>query len=396
MRTNQLNNLNRLFNPKNIAVFGGNDAEIVISQCKKMGFKGEIWPVNPKRDLINGIKCFSSVNDLPKGPDASFIAVPRQPAIEIVKQLNEMNSGGGVCYTAGFREVGEEGSKLEKELLDNVGDFALIGPNCYGMINYVNKIALWPFDHGGNFPGFGAAVITQSGMLSNDLSTSRRSMPFAYMVSAGNQSVLSIEDYVDFFSQKEEVKAIGLHIEGLQDIEKFQKGCLKALERKVPIVAIKTGSSTIGNNLVSSHTGSLSGTDEIYNSLFDHLGIIRVTNPHEFLETLKFLCISGPVSGKRVAAFTCSGGGATMLADYAEKINLEFNQPSKKVDGELKKLLPLTATVSNPLDYTTPIWGQPEKTGPVFKTFFKDKYDCAILVQDYLPPGINELNKYYL
>ncbi len=396
MRTNQINNLNRLFNPKNIAVFGGNDAEIVISQCKKMGFKGEIWPVNPKRDLINGIKCFSSVNDLPKGPDASFIAVPRLPAIEIVKQLNKMNSGGGVCYTAGFREVGEEGSKLEKELLDNVGDFALIGPNCYGMINYVNKIALWPFDHGGNFPGFGAAVITQSGMLSNDLSTSRRSMPFAYMVSAGNQSVLSIEDYVDFFSQKEEVKAIGLHIEGLQDIEKFQRGCLKALERKVPIVAIKTGSSTIGNNLVSSHTGSLSGTDEIYNSLFDHLGIIRVTNPHEFLETLKFLCISGPVSGKRVAAFTCSGGGATMLADYAEKINLEFNQPSKKVDSELKKLLPLTATVSNPLDYTTPIWGQPDKTGPVFNTFFKDKYDCAILVQDYLPPGINELNKYYL
>ena len=135
-----------------------------------------------------------------------------------------MKSGGGVCYTAGFREVGKEGVELEKLLLENVGDFALIGPNCYGMINYVNKIALWPFDHGGEFPGFGAAIITQSGMLSNDLSTSRRSMPFAYMVSAGNQSVLSIEDYVDFFSQKEEVKAIGLHIEGLQDIEKFQKG----------------------------------------------------------------------------------------------------------------------------------------------------------------------------
>ena len=183
---------------------------------------------------------------------------------EIVKELNRMNSGGGVCYTAGFREVGQEGVELEKSLLENVGDFALIGPNCYGMINYVNKIALWPFDHGGEFPGFGAAIITQSGMLSNDLSTSRRSMPFAYMVSAGNQSVLSIEDYVDFFSQKEEVKAIGLHIEGLQDIERFQKGCLKALERNVPIVAIKTGSSEIGNSLVSSHTGSLSGGDEIY------------------------------------------------------------------------------------------------------------------------------------
>ena len=396
MNSNKLKNLNRLFNPKNIAVFGGNDAEIVISQCKKMGFKGEIWPVNPKRESINGIKCFPSVLDLPKGPDASFIAVPRSAAIEVVKELNRMNSGGGVCYTAGFREVGQEGVELEKSLVENVGDFALIGPNCYGMINYVNKIALWPFDHGGEFPGFGAAIITQSGMLSNDLSTSRRSMPFAYMVSAGNQSVLSIEDYVDFFSQKEEVKAIGLHIEGLQDIEKFQKGCLKALERNVPIVAIKTGSSEIGNNLVSSHTGSLSGGDEIYNSLFEHLGIVRVSNPHEFLETLKFLCISGSVAGNKVAAFTCSGGGATMLADYAEKIDLKFNQPSNKVSKDLEKLLPLTATVSNPLDYTTPIWGQPEKTGPVFNTFFHDDYDAAILVQDYLPPNINELNKFYL
>ena len=88
------------------------------------------------------------------------------------------------------------------------------------------------------------------------------------------------------------MRAIGLHIEGLQDIERFQKGCLMALERKVPIVAIKTGSSTIGNNLVNSHTGSLSGTDGIYNALFDHLGIIRVTNPHEFLETLKCFLIS--------------------------------------------------------------------------------------------------------
>ena len=137
MNSNKLKNLNRLFNPKNIAVFGGNDAEIVISQCKKMGFKGEIWPVNPKRESINGIKCFSSVSDLPKGPDASFIAVPRSAAIEVVKELNKMKSGGGVCYTAGFREVGQEGEELEKRLLENVGDFALIGPNCYGMINYV-------------------------------------------------------------------------------------------------------------------------------------------------------------------------------------------------------------------------------------------------------------------
>ena len=396
MNSNRLKNLDRLLSPKHVAVFGGKDAEIVISQCIKRGFKGEIWPVNPKRSHINGIKCFSSIKDLPTGPDASFIAVPREPAIEIVRELNLRKSGGGVCYTAGFKEIGKEGAKLEQKLIESVGDFALVGPNCYGVINYVGKTALWPFDHGGDYPGFGAAIITQSGMLSNDLSTSRRSMPLAYMISAGNQSVLTLEDYIEYFCQKDEVKAIGLHIEGLQDIQKFQKVCLLALERSVPIVAIKTGTSQIGNSLVNSHTGSLSGTDDIYNALFKHLGIIRVSNPHEFLETLKFLCISGKVKGNKVAGFTCSGGGATMLADYAEKINLNFIQPSMDTTKKLERLLPLTATVSNPLDYTTPIWGIPEKTRPVFDTFFEDRYDSAILVQDYLPPDINELNKFYL
>ncbi len=399
MKSNLLKNLERLLNPKSIAVFGGKDAEIVINECLKMGYKGEIWPVNPKRETISSLKCFSKVKNLPSSPDASFIAVPRDSAIQIVKELNQINAGGGVCYTAGFKEVGEEGKFYEEELVNAANDFALVGPNCYGILNFVKNISLWPFPHGGEFPGFGAAIITQSGMLSNDLSTSRRAFPLAYMISAGNQSILRLEDYIEYFSKKEEVKAIGLHIEGIQDFKKFQKVALKALNRGVPIVALKTGNSEIGNSLVNSHTGSLSGSNELYDAFFDHLGIIRVPNPPEFLETLKFFCVSGMVKGKKIAGLTCSGGGATMLADHAEKIGLEFVQPTAKTSKSLKHYLPHTATVSNPLDYTTPIWGFPEKTRPVFNTFLEDNYDSAILIQDYLPPEINktnESNKFYL
>ena len=109
MKTNLLKNLDRLLNPKSIAVFGGKDAEIVVAECLKMGFKGKIWPVNPNRETISNLKCFSSVKSLPAPPDASFIAVPRESAIQIVSELNKINAGGGVCYTAGFKEVGEEG-----------------------------------------------------------------------------------------------------------------------------------------------------------------------------------------------------------------------------------------------------------------------------------------------
>src|SRR5680860_500714 len=120
---------------------------------------------------------------------------------------------------------------------------ALIGPNCYGLINYVGNSALWSFEHGGASPGYVAAIITQSGMLSSDITMSQRSLPMAYMVSAGNQAVLGLADYVDAFADDEAVRAIGLHIEGLQDIPKFERAALKALAHGKPIVALKTGTS---------------------------------------------------------------------------------------------------------------------------------------------------------
>ena len=153
---------------------------------------------------------------------------------------------------------------------------------------------------------------------------SQRSLPLAYMVSAGNQAVLGPEDFLDFFADDPAVRAIGLHLEGLQNIPKFERAAVKALSKGKPVVVLKAGSSTIGSELTVSHTGSLSGSVELYEALFQRVGIISVTNPSQLLETLKLLCVVGTPKGKRVAGFTCSGGGATMLADYAEKIDLIF------------------------------------------------------------------------
>ena len=133
-----------------------------------------------------------------------------------------------------------------------------------------------------------------------------------------------------------------------------------------------------------SHTGSLSGSAELYEALFQRVGIISVTNPSQLLETLKFLCVVGAPKGKQVVGFTCSGGGATMLADHAEKIDLIFPKLESTQEAELSALLPDIATVSNPLDYTTPIWGQEEMTYPVFaKAISAIEADTAVLVQDY-------------
>jgi len=280
--------------------------------------------------------------------------------------------------------------------VDATGDMALIGPNCYGLINYIDNSALWSFEHGGWSPGYGAAIITQSGMFSSDITMSQRSLPLAYMVSAGNQAVLGQEDFLEFFVDDPLVRAIGLHIEGLQDILRFECAALKALSKGIPVVVLKTGSSTIGSELTISHTGSLSGSAELYEALFARTGIISVSNPSQFLETLKFLCVVGAPKSKHLVGFTCSGGGATMLADYAEQIGLSFLPVDPMQETELANLLPKIATVSNPLDYTTPIWGQADLTYPVFsKAILAIESDSAVLVQDYPAPGLDNSKVFY-
>ena len=159
-------NFARMMTARHIAFIGGVDAEIAIGEALRRGFKGDIWAVNPKRDTLAGLACFRSLEDLPQAPDAVFLAIPARQAVDVVHRLRELGTAGIVCYSAGFKEASEEGGILEQELIEAVGDMALIGPNCYGFINYLDDVALWPFAHGGHAGTFGAAIITQSGMFS--------------------------------------------------------------------------------------------------------------------------------------------------------------------------------------------------------------------------------------
>lgn len=368
-----------------------------IGEAARRGFKGAIWPVNPSRNDIAGHPCFASIDALPEAPDAVFLAVPAAPAIDVTRALAARGAGGIVCYTAGFREAGGEGAAMEAALVKAAGDMALIGPNCYGAINYLSETALWPFAHGGlKAQGAGAAIVTQSGMLSSDILMSQRGLPLTHMISCGNQAVLSLEDFLDFLIDEPGVRAIGLHIEGLRSVARFHETALRALAKGIAVVALKTGSSSIGAALTVSHTGSLSGSDALYDALFARCGVIRVETPPDLIETLKFLVLSGAPKANRVAGFTCSGGGATMLADRGEKIGLAFPPIPQSTGARLAALLPPIATVSNPLDYTTPIWGDPARTGPVFAEAMDQTAAAAtVLVQDYPAPGLDESLGFY-
>jgi acyl-CoA synthetase (NDP forming) len=395
--TERRHNLARLLAPRHVAVMGGNDAAIAAEQCAAMGFEGPVWGVNPRRSDMAGRPCFASVADLPEAPDAVFLAVPRGAAVETVAALARRGAGGAVCFTAGFGELGREGARLERALVEAAGEMALVGPNCYGLLNFVRGTALWPFAFGGRARvERGVAVITQSGMLGSNLTMNRRSLPLAYVISAGNQAMLAIEDYLDVLVGDPAVAAIGLHVEGVRDVPRFAAAAIRALEAEVPIVALKAGTSEMGARLTVSHTGSLSGSDAAYQAFFDRFGIIRVDSPVMLVETLKMVSLAGVPKGRRLAAFTASGGDATLLADYAEELGLSFPQPSPAVTKELAARLPEVATASNPLDYTTPLWGREPELTDLFGAAFQGGYDAALIVQDYPHPDVGFGKESYL
>lgn len=396
MTPGQGENLKRLLSPRSIACIGGADAAFAIRCCMEAGFNGPVWGVNPRRDTLGGQPCFPSVAALPDSPDAVFLAIPAAACIETVVALRDKKAGGVVCFTAGFGELGESGKASERQMIAAAGDMALVGPNCSGLLNFVKSAPLWPFHHRGTQVDKGVALITQSGMLGNTLTLNQRSLEFSYVISSGNQAMLGIEDYLEALVQDPAVTAIGLYIESLGDIPRFADAAVDCLKRGIPIVVQKAGSSEIGSRLTITHTGSLSGADELYQALFDRLDIIRVTSPVMMLETLKFLTISGAPQGTRVAAFTCSGGDATMVADAGERCGLTFPQPTNAVARDLERRLPDIATVSNPLDYTTPLWGDEQKLPGVLRSMLSDGYDAALMVQDFPPPDLATDNMEYL
>jgi acetyl-CoA synthetase len=378
----RLGNLQRLLQPRHIAFIGGEKAALAMAQCLAAGFTGEVWSVNPGRAQMAGRPCYGSVAELPAPPDAAFIAVPREATVAVVEDLAVLGAGGCVCYAAGFAELGAEGRALQDRLAAAAGEMALIGPNCYGLLNYLDGVALWPDLHGGGRVERGVAIVSQSGNIALNLTMNQRSVPLAYVISVGNKAVTGLGDCIEALIADPRVAAIGLYIEGLRDVVGFSRAAAAALAKGVPLVALTVGSSHVGRRLALSHTASLAGEAALAQALFQRLGIVQVNALPALLETLKFLALNGPLDGNRLMLMTCSGGEAALVADLAEPRGLELAELSEGQATALRRLLSDFATVSNPLDYNTGIWGDPVALEACFATMMAGESDATLLVLD--------------
>ncbi|MGI9373530.1 MAG: acetate--CoA ligase family protein [Hyphomicrobiales bacterium] len=375
--------LRRLFAPKSVAVFGGRVAESVVIELKKLGFEGDIWPINPNRAEMDGVPCLTSIADLPSAPDVAYIAVPNTNTIEIVRTLSDMDAGGVICHASGFSEMGAEGKYRTDELLCAANDMPLLGPNCWGLLNLIDNAALWPDFHGCISVESGVAIISQSGNMAINITMQRRGLPIAYVVNLGNQAMLDANDCIEAFLDDARVSAIGVHMEGLKDVARFSEIALRAHKQGTPIVVFKAGSSAKGARATVSHTSTLAGSDNLYDALFTRCGVARARSVPGFLETLKLLSLTGPLPGNKIASLSCSGGEASLIADRAEHRALTFPDLTPDHTDKVRATLNEYVDVTNPLDYHTFIWGQHEQLEATYGSMMEGQFDMAVLVQDY-------------
>ena len=375
--------LSRLLRPKSVAVIGGGAwCRAVIQQLLKADFSGDIWPIHPTADEICGLPAHPSLHDLPNIPDAAFIGINRDATIDTVAQLSLLGVGGAVCFASGFGET-DDGQDANRRLLQAAGDMPILGPNCYGMINALDGVSLWPDQHGCVPVDRGVAILTQSSNIAINLTMQQRGLPIAFVVTCGNQAQLSEAQIADALLDDPRVTAIGLHIEGFGDLPAWQALSRKAHTKGIPLVALKVGKSIEARNATISHTASLAGSDAGANALLEHLGIARVDDLPTLLETLKILHVAGPLPSGQIASISCSGGEASLIADMAHDTTLTFPPLTKPQETRLLAALGPKVALANPLDYHTYIWRDVAAMTRAFSAMIVPEIAITFLIVDF-------------
>ncbi|TAJ44492.1 acetate--CoA ligase family protein [Methanofollis fontis] len=343
------------FTPRSVAVVGAS------SDQKKMGyavlhnllhFPGQIYPVNNKRTEVQGLKAYPTVTAIPNPVDLAVITVPAVHVPRVLQECGEKGVPLVVVITAGFKETGPEGKILEDRMIEIARSYniRIVGPNCLGLIVPPRGLDT-TYVHQSPNPG-NIAFISQSGAIINTVVdwSLTQDIGFSAVFSVGNQADLDFLDYLRFVEQDRNTEAVILYVEQLNDGREFME-VVSEVAKKKPVVAIKSGSSTKGQQAASSHTGSLSGSYEVYMEAFRRSGVIPVRALRGAFEAAELLAApSGYVKGRRAIVITNAGGFAVLSSDYAEMYGIELIDLPEEIMNELNEFLPDYWSHGNPLD----------------------------------------------
>ena len=346
-----------------------------------MKFAGTLHSVNPKRESVHGVPCVPAVADLAQAPDAAFVGVNKNESVRVAKQLADIGCGGAVFFAAGFAEANDRA--LQNELVDAAGTMPVLGPNCYGLLNYLDGVPLWPDQHGGKQTDSGVAIISQSSNIANNITMQRRALPLAYVACVGNQAQTGMSDIGAAMLNDPRVTAIGFYIEGVDNPAAFANFAKAAHEKNKPVAVLKIGNTETARTAALSHTASLAGNNAAARAFFRRVGIPMVNTVPELLEALKLFHIHGALPGRNICSVSCSGGEAALMADRKEKRGLRFGELSEPVRANVRAALSDVAPARNPLDYHTFIWGNEPALTKTFAAMTANNFDLSLFVLDF-------------
>jgi len=357
------------FYPKSVAIVGASRSPeklgaIILKNIKESGFKGEIFPINPNAQEIQDMKTYPDVSQLPSSPELVIIAIPACQVLEVVKQAGEKGSKNIVVLSAGFKEEGEEGAKLEKQLseLAEKLEINLLGPNCLGFVNNLHPINATfgePVKESGNL-----RFITQSGAIASGLFDwcNSTGLGLSEFVTLGNKADLNENDILEYFHSQDQntlasynteglssLSPIGLYLESISNGSDFLK-ITQEITRKNPIFIIKPGKSEAAAKAMQSHTGSIAGADNVLEAVLDQAGVIRCHTLEDFFDLARAFAWEELPEGPNVVVVSNAGGPAVISADAIAEEGLELAVFDESTKTKLKESLPRSASIVNPVD----------------------------------------------
>ena len=390
------NPLARLLAPRTVALIGGGAwTDAVAASGRTIGYTGETWRVHPTRESDSTTRYFRSVDDLPAAPDAAFIAAPASEVPAIAASLARQGAGGFVCFAAGFDETAtDQGRALARDLLASAGSLPFTGPNCYGLVNFFDRVALWPDQVVGAPLERGVAILTQSGTIALTLMFNHRSLPIGYVITVGNQTRLAVEDLIEILTEDPRVSAFGLYIEGIKDAGRFARAVATARAAGKPVALVKAGRTEAAIQAAATHTGALAGADAVFDAFCRDAGVARCETLSTLIETLKVFHCGGPLRGRRILVVGASGGDMAMTSDVARNLSLEFPPVPEAIRAPLQAAVGSRVTIANPFDFHTYIWFDQPKLRELFTTLFRADYDAVAFMLDCPPAGRADTSAY--
>ncbi len=363
------NDLESFFYPGSIAVIGASQNAlkpngIPLYLLSMFGYKGDVYPVNPKYDRVGGLKCYPTILDIEAPVDLAIIGVAAAQAMDVLKECAEKKVKSVIVFTSGFAESGEEGrlEQLEMKTLAEESGMRILGPNCLGVLNYYN----------GNMASFfynqerkdllhpkKLSFITQSGGLGGIIyqMIMQLSIGFNYFVSTGNEADVSFSEILNYLVKLDEVTLVAGYLEGLQgDGRLFMEACRHALEKKKLVTMLKVGRTESGAAAAASHTGALVGSDQVYDGMFKQFGVPRADDVEQMNALIALYSTGRLPQGKKMAIITISGGGGVVVADKCPEYGLEVVSLTGNTQEKLRKFFPAYGAVGNPVDLTSQLF----------------------------------------